>query len=428
MPNKLNLMAGIAGLFAFIPGASLAQSINESFYYKLSTEFRGDGMKLDVFNGGPKNNLTRLQPDQDVSGQLWRLVGNGDGTFRLSTLYRGQNMCLDIFNGGPNNNEPHLAPCGNFTGQFWKLKEDGGTIRLTTKFRGPRMCLDIFNGGPNNNQPHLARCGNFTGQLWTFTKTDQRVEDDWSPTVATTPPAPTAPPPGTPPSSQKGESKSSVGSGFFVSKPTGSTDAYVVTNFHVIDGCKSGIKIRYPTYQPVDANVHSVDPANDLSLLSTKLAASGFPSFRLNLKQGEQIASYGFPYGADFASLTMGNVTSVVGLDNNTSAFQISAPIQPGNSGGPLLDMSGRVVGMAQSTLGTLRAAEAFGGAIPQNVNSGITATTIIGGCDQERCSTASRACTMAAISLATSGRLASSKAKFSEVAVICPNPARPRA
>ena len=181
------------------------------------------------------------------------------------------------------------------------------------------------------------------------------------------------------PSSQKGESKSSVGSGFFVSKPTGSTDAYVVTNFHVIDGCKSGIKIRYPTYQPVDANVHAVDPANDLSLLSTKLAASGFPSFRLNLKQGEQIASYGFPYGADFASLTMGNVTSVVGLDNNTSAFQISAPIQPGNSGGPLLDMSGRVVGMAQSTLGTLRGAEAFGGAIPQNVNSGITATTIIG-------------------------------------------------
>jgi hypothetical protein len=48
--------------------------------------------------------------------------------------------------------------------------------------------------------------------------------------------------------------------------------------------------------------------------------------------------------------------------------------------------------------------------------------------CDQERCSTASRACTIAAIRLATSGRLASSKAKFSEVAVICPNPPRLRA
>jgi hypothetical protein len=136
-------------------------------------------MKLDVFNGGPKNNRTRLEPDQDVSGQFWKLVGNGDGTFRLSTLFRGQNMCLDIFNGGPSNNEPHLTRCGNFTGQFWKLKEDGDAIRLTTTFRGPRMCLDIFNGGPNNNQPHLAPCGNYTGQLWTFTRTDKRVENDW---------------------------------------------------------------------------------------------------------------------------------------------------------------------------------------------------------------------------------------------------------
>src|SRR5262245_49005619 len=93
----------------------------------------------------------------------------------------------------------------------------------------------------------------------------------------------------------------------------------------------------------------------------TKLLASGFPSFRLNLKQGEQIASYGFPYGADFASFTMGNVTSVVGLDNNTSGFQMSAPVQPGNSGSPLLDMNGRVIGMAQGILGTLRAAEALG-------------------------------------------------------------------
>jgi serine protease Do len=160
----------------------------------------------------------------------------------------------------------------------------------------------------------------------------------------------------------------------------GSDSAYVVTNFHVIDGCESGLRIiRYPVYQPANASILARDPPNDLALLSTKLPASGFPSFRLNLKQGEQIASYGFPYGNDLASFTMGNVTSVVGLDNNTSGFQMSAPVQPGNSGGPLLDMNARVVGMAQGVLGTLRAAEALGGAIPQNVNFGITATTIIG-------------------------------------------------
>jgi hypothetical protein len=133
-------------------------------------------MKLDVFNGGPKNNLTRLEPDQDVSGQFWRFVGSADGTFRLMTLFRGRGMCLDIFNGGPNNNQPHLTRCGNFTGQFWNLKEDGDAVRLTTQFRGPGICLDIFNGGPNDNQPRLAKCGNFSGQLWTLTKTGKRVE------------------------------------------------------------------------------------------------------------------------------------------------------------------------------------------------------------------------------------------------------------
>jgi len=121
------LLLAFALLFApFLTPAS-AQSIDPNFYYKLSTQFRGNGTKLDVFNGGPKNNLTRLEPDQDVSGQFWRFVGDSDGTFRLSTLFRGPSMCLDIFNGGPKNNQPHLVNCANFTGQLWRLtKTDKG--------------------------------------------------------------------------------------------------------------------------------------------------------------------------------------------------------------------------------------------------------------------------------------------------------------
>jgi Ricin-type beta-trefoil lectin domain len=176
--TSLRLGSVIAGFIACVPAPALAQSIDQSFYYKLSTDFRGTQMNLDVFNGGPKNNLTRLEPDQDVSGQFWRLKGNGDGTFRLLTMFRGSEMCLDVFNGGPNNNQPHLVKCGNYTGQFWNVlvTEDGDAVRLTTVFRGPSMCLDIFNGGPSNNQPHLAQCADLTGQRWFLTRTGERAE------------------------------------------------------------------------------------------------------------------------------------------------------------------------------------------------------------------------------------------------------------
>ena len=81
-----------------IPQAA-AQNIDQHFYYKLSTQFRGSGWKLDVFaDGGPKGDLTRLAPNQDRPGQYWQLRKNADGTFRLSTQFRGPGMCLDIFN------------------------------------------------------------------------------------------------------------------------------------------------------------------------------------------------------------------------------------------------------------------------------------------------------------------------------------------
>jgi hypothetical protein len=176
--NILGMVIAVGVLVPWFVAPTAAQSIDQNFYYKMSTQFRGPGMKLDVFNGGARNNMTHLEPDQDVSGQLWRFRGNADGTFRLSTSFRGPSMCLDIFNGGPNNNQPHLAHCADLTGQLWlpSLPDTAGAVRLTTRFRGSDMCLDIFNGGSNNNQPHLARCADLSGQLWMLTKTDHAVD------------------------------------------------------------------------------------------------------------------------------------------------------------------------------------------------------------------------------------------------------------
>ncbi len=188
--NKLRLAFLAVALLAMMPSAASAQSIPDGFYYKLSTEFRGSNMKLDVFNGGPKNNLTQLRPDENVTGQFWRITRIDGGWYRLSTQFRGSNMCLDVFNGGDQDNQPHLTRCGDLTGQHWKISGDNHMFRLTTEFRGPDMCLDIFNGGDENNQPQLRQCSNVTGQAWTLTRTDTAVEGFAAETPARAPAAP----------------------------------------------------------------------------------------------------------------------------------------------------------------------------------------------------------------------------------------------
>ncbi|MEQ9243294.1 RICIN domain-containing protein [Roseovarius indicus] len=151
--------------------ASPAAALDTSVFYKLSTDFRGTGMPLDIVNGGPMNNFSHLAPAGNYSGQFWRLEPAGAGLYRLSTEFRGTNMCLDVVNGGNLNNLTHLTPCGNYSGQLWHITQDSGFYRLTTDFRGAGMCLDVFNGGNLDNYTHLTDCANYSGQFWSLTPT-----------------------------------------------------------------------------------------------------------------------------------------------------------------------------------------------------------------------------------------------------------------
>jgi S1-C subfamily serine protease len=74
--------------------------------------------------------------------------------------------------------------------------------------------------------------------------------------------------------------------------------------------------------------------------------------------------------------VSTGIVTALAGIRDDASRIQISAPIQPGNSGGPVLDREGRVLGVAVSTLGTLATTIATG-MVPQNVNFAIRADRV---------------------------------------------------
>ena len=70
MPSSRPFIIAIAVLVAWLPSSALAQSVDQSFYYKLSTQFRGNGMKLDVFNGGPKNSgWSRINENRQARGE-----------------------------------------------------------------------------------------------------------------------------------------------------------------------------------------------------------------------------------------------------------------------------------------------------------------------------------------------------------------------
>jgi hypothetical protein len=79
---------------------------------------------------------------------------------------------------------------------------------------------------------------------------------------------------------------------------------------------------------------------------------------------------------ASTANLTVGNVSALAGLGDDSRYLQISAPVQPGNSGGPLLDASGHLIGIVTAKLDALRAVRVTGD-IPQNVNFALKAAVV---------------------------------------------------
>ena len=133
--------------------------------------------------------------------------------------------------------------------------------------------------------------------------------------------------------------------------------------------------------QPYNAQVLFVDQALDLALLQLppKANAEAWPfiprSQSLQPELGEKIYAFGFPLSPllGYATrVTEGIVSARVGFQDQPQHFQFSAAIQPGNSGGPIVNERGEILGIVQSTLNSQRAAFFSGGVAPQNVNFAI--------------------------------------------------------
>ena len=170
------------------------------------------------------------------------------------------------------------------------------------------------------------------------------------------------------------------GTAFFISK-----EGTALTNNHVVEDCQ---QIHFHAAdQSGIARVVARDRENDLAVLATDFHPASVANWRLSIRQGEDIVVYGFPLAGVLAAsgnVAVGNVTALAGLGNDSRYLQISAPVQPGNSGGPLLDRSGNVVGIVVAKLDALKIAATIGD-IPQNINFAIKASVATAFLDAQR-------------------------------------------
>lgn len=203
-----------------------------------------------------------------------------------------------------------------------------------------------------------------------------------APSTASRPP-PTSgplagPAPGTQQAPPNAQARSvSTGTGFLV------VDGRVMTNHHVVDNCNR-IILRTPTGHWIAAVPPArMDAALDVAVLAVPGLVGPAVAFRTApaIRRGEGVVAYGFPLAGLLSSdpkLTRGEVNGLRGLGDNPNQYQISAEVQPGNSGGPLVDMQGNIVGVVVSKLNA-QAVSRRTGDIAQNVNFAVQGQAALG-------------------------------------------------
>jgi serine protease Do len=157
-----------------------------------------------------------------------------------------------------------------------------------------------------------------------------------------------------------------LGSGFIIS-----SDGLVLTNAHVVKGAKS-VTVTLTDQRSYKAKVLGTDAKTDIAVL--KIAATGLPTVRIGdpskLEPGDWVLAIGSPYGF-YNTVTAGIVSAksrALPDDSMVPFIQTDVAVNPGNSGGPLFDTQGEVVGINSQIFTQTGAFEGLSFAIPINV------------------------------------------------------------
>jgi S1-C subfamily serine protease len=188
------------------------------------------------------------------------------------------------------------------------------------------------------------------------------------------PPRPAAPPAAAAPVAP-GKPVVTNGTGFFVDEA-----GHAITAAHVVEGCKA-LHARLTDGSRGTVGQLAIDRDKDLALLMVaRIPPAIAPLGARPIKAGEPVVVYGFPLSGALSSqgnLVTGVVSALSGLRDDPRNLQITAPIQQGNSGGPLLDEQGAVIGVVTAKINALNIAKTTGD-IPQNVNFAIKSNLLM--------------------------------------------------
>jgi S1-C subfamily serine protease len=173
---------------------------------------------------------------------------------------------------------------------------------------------------------------------------------------------------------------SGLGSGFVIDK-----EGHILTNAHVVDGAQGSISVSFSNNERVEAKVIGVDNATDVAVLKVDVPASALTVIPLgsssDLQVGSPVVAIGNPFGQD-RTVTSGIISAMARQIQAPNGFAINGAIQTdaainhGNSGGPLLDMNGKVIGINSQidTGGTGDGNVGIGFAVPVDLVKQVTA------------------------------------------------------
>ncbi len=293
----------------------------------LSAEFRHMGIPLAA---------SSLQAQGRLDAEITRLELDFQGTQPAGFLYFPELIKARIY----------LKVTLQATGQaipLWEVRLEGAGWAARSALQGPELPLaDAVSRALSKAVAGLGQAPGFADTLAKLSGAARAVAKRETP--------PRRPEAVARPAAPETKAWRSAGSGFLLRGTT-----HILTSLHVVQGMKA-IRVSFPTGETYPAKVVAGDANNDLALLQVQgmqAKAGGFAAdLRTEVDPGERVHALGYPLGAQLSrrpSIVSGEVSAATGLGDNIAQFRMTNPINEGNSGGPVINSRGLLVGVAAS-------------------------------------------------------------------------------